>query len=121
MDPNLYGYVLNDPVNLVDPLGLKGGAFIPIRYFIKRNITGGNIIAPILEKGLAIPTSVFGILTFDYLNPKVAGDVSEEFLIYQWEKTHYPNSNDFNIQPPSVIDTLTVPVGDTVLESEPCK
>jgi hypothetical protein len=120
-DTDLYGYVLNDPINLVDPLGLKGGILIPIRKFIKKNISGGDIIAPIIEKGLSIPTSAGGILVFDFLNPSEAGIGDETYLIHQWEKTHYPNIDDSNIQQPSVVDTLKVPKGDVVIESDPCK
>jgi RHS repeat-associated protein len=119
-DTDLYGYCLNNPIITIDPNGLKGGVFIPIRNFIKRNITGGDIIAPILKKGLSIPTSVVGILTYDYLNPKEAGVASEEFLIYQWEKTHYPEDSNFNIHVPSIIDTISALNNDSEIKAEPC-
>ena len=98
----------------MDPFGLKGGALIPIRNAIKKNATGWDIISPILETGLAIPTSVVGILTFDYLNPTEAGVTNEDFLK---EKVQRPNINDFNVQ--SVIDRLKVPANDT--EIKPCE
>jgi RHS repeat-associated protein len=118
---DFYGYVLDNPINTVDPNGLKGGIFIPIRNFIKRNITGGDIIAPIIGKGLSIPTSVVGILTYDYLNPKEAGVASEEFLIYQWEKMHNPEDSNFNIQFPSMLDTISTINDDSEINAEPCE
>ena len=120
-DTDLYGYVLNDPINYIDPYGLKGGVLIPIRNFIKKNISGGDIIAPIIAKGLSIPTSAAGILAFDFLNPSEAGIGDETYLIHQWEKAYYPNVDDFNIQLPSGLDTLKIPIGDLVIEPEPCK
>ena len=119
-DTDLYGYCLNNPNNLIDPNGLKGGIFIPLRNFIKRNITGGDIIAPIFKKGLSIPTSAVGILTYDYLNPKEAGVASEEFLIYQWEKMHNPEDSNINIQLPSMIDTIPTTINDEEMRAAPC-
>jgi hypothetical protein len=94
---------------------------MPIRNLIKKNVGGGDIIAPIIGKGLSIPTSAAGILAFDFLNPSEAGIGDETYLIHQWEKAYYPSINDFDIQLPSVVDTLKVPIGDVVIESEPCK
>jgi len=113
--------VLNDPINIVDPDGLKGGILIPIRKFFKNNIGGGDIIAPIIENSLSIPTSAAGILLFDFLNPKEAGVGDEKFLMYQWEKKNYPNDSNFNIKTTSIVDTLSTPTHDVVIKSEPCK
>jgi len=108
-DTDFYGYCLGDPINWVDPFGLKGGGIlIPIREFIKRNVKGGDIIAPIIEKGLNIPTSPFAILLYDYLNPAQL-NVGEDFLIYQ-------HSNSL---PPSIDDTLSIPIEE--IKADPCK
>ena len=117
---DLYGYCLNDSINVIDMDGLKGGVFIPIRNFIKRNITGRDIIAPIIGKGLSIPTSAVGILTYDYLNPKEAGVSNEEFLIYQWEKMHNQKDSNSNIQLPSIVDTIPKLNYDSEIKAEPC-
>jgi RHS repeat-associated protein len=120
-DMDLYGYVLNDPANIFDLDGQKGGVFIPIRNFIKKNITAGDIMAPIIEKGLSIPISFQGILVFDFLNPKEAGVSDENLLMYEWDKANYPNNDKFNIKIPSIVDTLLTPTNDVVIKSEPCK
>jgi len=42
MDPNLYGYVLNDPVNLIDPFGLEFSDILPgIKKAIVEGTKGG--------------------------------------------------------------------------------
>ncbi len=44
MDPNLYGYVLNDPVNLVDPIGLEvwNPSNFPISSEVQRSLDQFN-------------------------------------------------------------------------------
>jgi RHS repeat-associated protein len=116
-DVNLYGYVLNNPVNWVDPSGLKGGIIRAIREFMKRNIKGGDIIAPIIEKGLSIPTSAAGILIYDYLNPTDAGVAHEDFLIYQYynKDVVLPRAEDMFLRP---AEQLTSERTET---AKPCK
>jgi RHS repeat-associated protein len=118
-DTDLYGYVLNDPINLIDSDGLKGGILIPIRNFIKKNFGAGDVISTIIEKSVSIPTSVFGVLVYDFLNPKEAGVGDEVWLIYQWEKEHYPD-NFLNIKPLPIEERLIVPYDDVVIIAEPC-
>jgi RHS repeat-associated protein len=89
-DTDLYGYCLSDPVNAIDPEGLKGGALIPIVKFLKKYVKGGDIIGPIVQKALSIPLTPIAILTYDFLNPRPAGVPDEDFLLYQYyNKTPY--------------------------------
>jgi hypothetical protein len=100
---------------------LKGGVLIPIRNFIKKYIAARDIISPIIQKGLSIPTSAQGILLFDFINPKEAGVVDENFMIYQCEKAHYSNDYKFkNIISP-IEETLLTTNNDGVIKSDPCK
>ena len=45
-DTNLYGYVLNDPVNLIDPYGLKtlGEYWVPVEHFLSPFVIGSASI-----------------------------------------------------------------------------
>ena len=114
-DTDQYGYCLNDPVDLADPFGLNGGIMIPILKFIKKNAKGRDIIAPIIKRGLNIPTSPFGVLIYDYLNPREAGVVDEDSLIYQ----HYNNNLDYPL--PKIQNTLSIPIEEERIKADPCK
>ncbi|MEJ2285993.1 MAG: RHS repeat-associated core domain-containing protein, partial [Desulfobacterales bacterium] len=118
---NHYAYVSNNSIKLVDPMGLRGGIIIPIRTLIKKNLTGWDVITNIIGKGLSIPTSVFGILVFDALNPTEANFVNERFLIYQWEQIHSSNNDDYYFRLPSMEDLLTLPIDREVIRGEPCQ
>lgn len=42
MDPNLYGYVLSNPVNLIDPLGLKVSVSLTLSGGGKNGVVSGE-------------------------------------------------------------------------------
>ena len=119
-DSDLYGYVLSDPTSLIDPEGLKGGIIIPIRNLIKRTVGASDVISPIIEKGFSVPTSTGGILIYDFLNPKEAGVSNEAWLIYQWEKEHYPDNSNLNFRPLPIEERLKLPYDDAVIKADPC-
>ena len=67
-DTDLYGYVLNDPVNNLDPLGLKNP--LPHLPTITEAFPMSNFVAPVvdviiggIEGGFAISYGVAGILS----------------------------------------------------------
>jgi RHS repeat-associated protein len=78
---DLYGYVGNSPTNSTDSAGLKGGALIPIRAWLKKNLGADSIIGSILQEGIDIPLTPSGILLYDFLNPRDAGIPNEDFFI----------------------------------------
>jgi hypothetical protein len=77
-------------------------------------------ISPIIEKGLSIPTSTVGILIYDFLNPKEAGVGNEAWLIYQWEREHYPDNSNLNFKGLPIEERLILPYDDVVIKAEPC-
>jgi RHS repeat-associated protein len=82
---NLFAYVENNPVNWIDPLGLKkgtGGILIPIRNWIKKSVKGGEFISDLIGKVADIPTSPAAILLYDFLNPREGNEGEEEFMEY---------------------------------------
>lgn len=107
-------------IHLLDSDGLKGGIIRPIRNLIKRNVGAGDIISPIIEKGLSIPTSSVGILIYDFLNPKEAGISNKSWMIYQWEKEHYTDGSNLNFVPLLIEDKLILPNNELVIKAEPC-
>ncbi len=85
-DLNLYAYVGNNPVNQIDPFGLKwGGFFIPLRKAIQKYVDPGDLILGICEKVSKVPLSPFWILVYDYLNPNDAGIPDE---MWDWYFRH---------------------------------
>jgi RHS repeat-associated protein len=78
---DLYGYVENSPTSRTDSAGLKGGALIPIRTWLKKNLSANSLIGSILQEAIDIPLTPSGILLFDFLNPADAGVPNEDFLI----------------------------------------
>ena len=114
-DTDLYGYCVNDPVNLVDVHGLQGGILIKIIKAIKKNVKVGDIIPPIIEKGLNLPLTPLSVPAYLLLNPKEVGVVNEDFLIYQ-HNNDYP---DFSL--PEIIDTLSNPIGKEQIKADPCE
>jgi RHS repeat-associated protein len=96
-DTNLYGYVQNDPVNLVDTFGLKrGGILIPIRQWIKTNVTQkvlGETVLDIVEEVSSIPLTPYSILLYGFLNPDDAGMPNEEYYMVLHG---YPDSLQFD-------------------------
>jgi hypothetical protein len=78
--------VQNNPVNFVDPLGLKGGILIPIRNLIQRNLNWWDItLDPVIET-LGISTNPWLILASFYIFPREAGIPNEEVLIRNYSK-----------------------------------
>ena len=73
---NLFVYVLNNPVNFVDPWGLKGGIFIPIRKWMKKNIGMGDIVGPIVDQIVSIPLTP-GAAFLYIMAPKEVGKGSD--------------------------------------------
>jgi RHS repeat-associated protein len=87
-DVNLYAYVGNNPIVLIDPDGLKGGILIPIRKAIKDAFRGnkwveflGDTVGKVIQKFINIPLTPTGILLYDYFNPRQAGVPNEEDLL----------------------------------------
>ncbi len=78
---NLYGFVWNDPVNWIDPLGLKGGIIRIIRNTLKRNVGADDIVGPIIEWSLNIPMTPIGFF-FLVMSPIDAGISDEEYQLY---------------------------------------
>jgi RHS repeat-associated protein len=78
---DLYGYVEHCPISRIDSVGLKGGALIPIRTWLKKNLSPDSIIGSILQEAIDIPFTPSGILLFDFLNPRDAGIPNEDFFI----------------------------------------
>ena len=84
-DLNYYAYVQNNSINWVDSYGLKGGGvLIPIRDFLKDNITEKGLVEVGFEelgKALAIPLAVADILTHDFRHPVDAGTPDEDSMV----------------------------------------
>ncbi len=78
---DLYGYVEHCPISHIDSVGLKGGALIPIRTWLKKNLSPDSIIGSVLQEAIDIPLTPSGILLFDFLNPRDAGIPNEDFFI----------------------------------------
>jgi uncharacterized protein RhaS with RHS repeats len=93
---NFFTYVDNNPINQIDPWGLKGGLLIPIRKLIKKNVSGQNIVGTYIEKTFNVPTSPYAIIVYDFLNPREAGIPSEIEMQYirLWTQDQYQNKND---------------------------
>jgi RHS repeat-associated protein len=88
---DLYGYVEHCPISRIDSVGLKGGALIPIRTWLKKNLSPDSIIGSILQEAIDIPLTPSGILLFDFLNPRDAGIPNEDFFIpRQTEEVYDP-------------------------------
>ena len=69
-DSNLYGYVLQDPVNLVDPWGLMWGDKYgqeALEYWVNKELTTGNKLYLIPEFFAALWTPDTSDKTFDVL------------------------------------------------------
>jgi RHS repeat-associated protein len=62
-DTNLYGYVLNDPVNLRDPLGLDGESAGGPGY-----VAGPNLAVPVLDPQGSLTTQSFGLRSLPCAN-----------------------------------------------------
>jgi len=97
-DTDLYGYCLNDPGNVFDVDGLKGGILIKINKLLKDNLSGNDILMPILEKGASVPLTPLSILLYDFFNPSEAGVPNEEMLM--------DYDNDCQIEMPSAWDRI---------------
>jgi RHS repeat-associated protein len=102
-DTDLYGYVLNDPVNLVDPYGLKdwgkiiGGGAIMVFSLVEAGVGGAIMGVGILEiagggaagpAGLAVAVPV-GIHTIGlggviWGNAALTGNIGAKFFIEGW-------------------------------------
>jgi len=116
--------VLNDPVNWIDPLGLKGGIIIPIRKSLKKNLTG-DVATDVIGQALSIPTSASAVVLFDVLNPNEANN-SENFYLFNLDLQNYPNLGDYNSLHQSTLDKISKLKDEEILESKydhssPCK
>jgi RHS repeat-associated protein len=85
-DTDLYGYVLNDPVNLVDPFGLQsihGSAssyFYGVSQFIMQNIEQGlNNVTNSINYVYDLAT-IFGKMAIDQTAQKTAEDLATKYI-----------------------------------------
>ncbi|MDO9181874.1 MAG: RHS repeat-associated core domain-containing protein, partial [Bacteriovorax sp.] len=80
-DTNLYGYVLTDPVNFVDPSGLGpiGGTIFMTTgaYLIHAAIQSKNFSTAVRIAGVATGAGAFGVGVVFFIDPSSAGEGSD--------------------------------------------
>jgi hypothetical protein len=82
--------VQNNPVNFVDPLGLKGGVLIPLRNWFQRTVKWWDITLDPVIDALGISTNPYLLFASFYIFPKEANVPNEEALMRSYlEKTAY--------------------------------
>jgi RHS repeat-associated protein len=119
-DFNFYSYVNNNPIINFDPFGLRGGILLPIRRLIKKNVTGEDIIFQVFEKSLNIPTSFYGIIVYDFLNPAEAGIPNELEYLKLWNARHANYKTDPQLPTPIYPEVFLIYTGEEKISGERC-
>ena len=106
---------MDDGSDNLDVHGLQCGILTKIIKAIEKNVKVGDIIPPIIKKGLNLPLTPISVPAYLLLNPEEVGIVNKDFPIYQHNNYH----PDFSLS--EIIDTLSNPIGEEQIKADPCE